>query len=230
LLLIVAACAAFVVACGEDPTPTPAPTATTAPEPTATATPEPTPEPTATTAPEPTPEPAVLDDDAVTKAYVANAIDYYEENGLDATVDFYKSPAGTEDGRTLILLDEAESRLLIYRSIPALEGQYVGPGSAYSAFSELFEVATEEGHWSLTRGINPVSKQEEPRRVLVVLHDGLVFSASHSALVEDVADSVKEYVDKAIARYEEDGLDAVITHYNSEDSLDGQLLPLPHRR
>ena len=104
LFLIVAACAAFVVACGEDPTPTPAPTATTAPEPTATPepTPEPTatatPEPTATTAPEPTPEPAVLDDDAVTQAYIANAIDYYEENGLDATVEFYKSPAGTENG------------------------------------------------------------------------------------------------------------------------------------
>ena len=213
LLLIVAACAAFVVACGEDPTPTPAPTAT----------PEPTPVPTATATPEPTPEPAVLDDDDVTQAYVAKAIEYYGENGLDATVEFYKSPAGTENGRTLVLLDEAEGRLLIYRSIPALEGQYVGPGSAYSAFTELFEVATEEGYWDVTRGINPVSKQEEPRRVLVVLHDGLVFSAGHSALVEDVADSVKGYVDKAIAKYEEDGLDAVITHYNSQDSLDGQL-------
>ena len=96
LLLIVAACAALVVACGEDPTPTPAPTATTAPEPTATATPEPTPEPTATTAPEPTPEPAALDDDGLTQAYVAKAIDYYGENGLDATVEFYRSEAATE--------------------------------------------------------------------------------------------------------------------------------------
>ena len=66
------------------------------------------------------------------------------------------------------------------------------------------------------------TKQEEPRRVLLILHDGLVFSTSHSALVEDVEDSVKEYVNKAIARYDMDGLDAVITHYNSQDSLDGQ--------
>ena len=220
LLLIVAACAAFVVACGEDPTPTPAPTATTAP--TATATPEPTPEPTATPTPEPTPEPAALDDDSLTRAYVAKAIDYYRENGLDATVEFYRSPAGTENERTLILLDEAEGRLLVYRNIPALEGQYVGEGSAYSAFAGLIGVATEEGHWITIRGINPVTKQEEPRRVLLVLHDGLVFSSSHSALVEDVEGSVKEYVDKAIAKYDEEGLDAVITYYNSQDSLDGQ--------
>ena len=165
----------------------------------------------------------MLDDDALTQAYVAKAVDYYGENGLDATVDFYRSEAATEDGRTLILLDEAESRLLVYRNIPALEGQYVGPGSAYSAFAGLFEVATEEGSWITARGINPVSKQEEPRRVLVVLHDGLVFSASHSALVEDVANSVKEYVDKAIAKYEAEGLDALIAHYNGQDSLDGQL-------
>ncbi|MDD9994202.1 MAG: cache domain-containing protein [Dehalococcoidia bacterium] len=86
----------------------------------------------------------------------------------------------------------------------------------------MLEAATEEGFWVTTQGVNPDTKQEEPRRVLVVLHDGLVFSASHSALVEDVADSVKEYVSKAIARYDMDGLDAVITHYNSQDSLDGQ--------
>ncbi len=50
-----------------------------------------------------------------------------------------------------------------------------------------------------------------------------MFSASHSALTEDVADSVKEYVDKAIAKYDDDGLDAVISHYNGQASLDGQL-------
>ena len=49
-----------------------------------------------------------------------------------------------------------------------------------------------------------------------------MFSASHSVLVEDVAESVKEYVNKAVARYEADGLDATIDYYNGQDSLDGQ--------
>ena len=203
------------------PMSTAAPTATPAPTPVPTvaptATPAPTPAPTATPEPEP-----VDEDDALTRSYVEKALAYYDDNGQDATIAFYKSEASTENGRTLILLDEAEARLLIYRNIPALEGQYVGPGSTFSAFTQLIEAATEDGVWISSRGINPATKQEEPRRVLVVLHDGLVFSASHSDLVRDVAASVKEYVSTAIAKYDNDGLDAVIAHYNSQDSLDGQ--------
>ena len=153
---------------------------------------------------------------------MSGAIDYYRENGLDATVAFYKSEAGMEDGRTLILLNKADSVLLVYRNVPALEGEFVGPGSSFTAFFPLIEIATEEGNWLTAQGVNPATKQEEPRRVLAVLHDGLVFSAAHSALVEDVADSTKEYVNKAIARYDSEGLDAAIAHYNSKDSLDGQ--------
>ena len=163
-----------------------------------------------------------MDDDALTEAFVAAAIEYYEANGLDSTVDFYRSEASVENGRSLILLDETETTLLVYRSIPTLQGQNVGPGSSFSAFGRLIQAATDEGFWITTRGINPVTRQEEPRRVLVVSHDNLVFSASHSVLVQDVAESVKEYVDNAIAKYDSDGLEATIAHYNSQDSLDGQ--------
>ena len=216
LILITASIAVFAAACGDDPSPTP--TATPTPQPVETMAPDPT----ATPTPQPAPEPAPMDDDALTRAFVETAIEYYGENGLDATVEFYRSESGVENGRSLILLDEAESILLVYRTIPALEGQYVGPDSTFSAFTQFIEDVTEEGSWFSTRGVNPATKQEEPRRVFVVLHDGLVFSASHSALVEDVTDSVKEYVSKAIAKYENDGLDAVIAHYNGQDSLDGQ--------
>ena len=222
LLLVVASLAAFVVACGDDPAPTPVPTAATAPDPTATSMPEPTQAPAPTAAPEPTPGPAAMDEDDVTRAYVTKAIDYYGTNGLDATVEFYRSQAGTENGRTLILLDKAKGEVLVYRNIPALEGQYVGPGSTFAGFQGMLEGATEDGFWITTQGVNPATMQEEPRRVLAVLHDGHVFSASHSVLVEDVADSVKGYVDKAIAKYQDEGLDALISHYNGQDSLDGQ--------
>ncbi|MCY3886886.1 MAG: cache domain-containing protein [Chloroflexi bacterium] len=161
-------------------------------------------------------------DDALTRAYVDRAIAYYDANGLDATTAQYKSGAGVEDGRQLTLLDAEESVLLVYRTLPTLEGQYVGPGSRFPGLGMLIAVATEEGHWDTIRGINPVTKQEEPRRVLVVLHDGLVFTASHSALTEDVAESTREYVRKAIAKYDEDGLEATIAHYNRQDSLEGQ--------
>ena len=161
-------------------------------------------------------------DDALTRAYVQKVIDFYDVNGLEATVANYKGEAGVEDGRPLTILDAEESVVLVFGSIRSLEGQYVGPGSRFSGLGELIDVATEEGSWSTSRGINPVTKQEEPRRLLAVLHDGLVFAASHSALTEDVAESTKGYVNKAIAKYEEDGLEATIAYYNSQESLDGQ--------
>ena len=240
MLFALAAVTFLSMACGifggesDDPTAIPEPTAapTATPEPTAapTATPEPTaaptatPEPTATPTATPEPEPVVDedDDDALTRAYLQKAMDYYDANGLDATVAHYRADESVEGERTLVLLDATESVLLVYRTVSALQGQYVGPGSRFSNLQSLIDRATEEGAWATSRGINPVTKQEEPRRILAVLHDGMVFVSGHSVLAEDVAESTREYVAKAIARYDKDGIDATIAYYNSQDSLDGQ--------
>ena len=228
-LLILVSSSALLVACGDDPAPTPEPTATAVLVPTSvptsapapTAVPQPTPAPAATAVA--MPAPAASDDDALTRAYVEKAIEYYGENGLDETVEFYRSDASIEKGRRLLLIDKAGKVLLVFRSIPSLQGQDLSAGTPLAArFGALMTAATEEGAWADTQGINPDTKQQEPRRILTVLHDDLVFSSSHSVLVEDVAESVKEYVNKAVAKYEADGLDAAIAHYNGQDSLDGQ--------
>ena len=229
MLLILVSSAAILVACGDDPAPTPVPTSAAAAQPAgvstpaqaATAVPQPTPAPAATAVA--MPAPAASDDDALTRAYLEKAIEYYAANGLDATVEFYRSDASAEGDRRLLLIDKAGKVVLVFRTIPSLEGQDLGAGSPLAArFGELMSSATEEGNWADTQGINPVSRQQEPRRVLTILHDDLVFSASHSVLVEDVSESVKEYVSKAVARYEDEGLDATIAYYNGQDSLDGQ--------
>ncbi len=168
------------------------------------------------------PGPGESADDALTRAYVEKVIAYYDTNGRDATVEYYRSEAAVEDGRPLTIIDAEESVLLVHSALRALEGQYVGPQSRFPGLRQLIDIATEEGRWDTARGINPATKQEEPRRILAVLHDGLVFASSHSALTEDVANSTQEYVNKAIARYEQEGLDATIAHYNGQDSLDGQ--------
>ena len=169
-----------------------------------------------------TPDPEPADEDTLTREYVERAIAYYEANGDRATRNYYRSEASVADGRSLILIDAEEDVLLVYRPIPSLQGQYVGPDSRFAGFQNLIGFATEEGAWADTQGVNPVTKQEEPLRRFIVLHDGLVFTSSHSILTEDVAGSTKEYVNKAIAKYEQDGLDATIAYYNSQDSLDGQ--------
>ena len=96
----------LAAACGDDPTPTPVPTATTAPAPTATMPPEPTATPAPTAAPEPrparVPEPERKND--LTTAYVREAIEFYETHGLDATVGRYNSPISMDGERALFLL------------------------------------------------------------------------------------------------------------------------------
>ena len=163
-----------------------------------------------------------LTDDEITRAYVEDAIAYYDANGREATIAHYRSEGSVADGRSLTLLDADESMLLVYRIFPVLQDQYVGPGTTYTGFQRLIESATAAGAWVTDRGINPVTRQEEPRRNFVFLHDGLVFYAGHSVLVEDVAAATKEYVNRAIARYDAEGLQATIDYYNSQDSLEGQ--------
>ena len=161
-------------------------------------------------------------DDDVTRAYVMNAIAYYDANGREATVARYKNPVSVAGGRTLTLLDANTSILLVYRTVPALQDQYVGPPAAFPGFQAFLANATAEGEWITTRAVNPDTKREEPRRIFFIRHGGLVFISSHSVLVEDVEQSTKEYVNRAIKYYDANGLDATVARYNSPDSLDGQ--------
>ena len=208
----------------------PAPTATTAPEPTATRAPEPTattaPEPTATAAPEPTPtptpepEPEHTDDD-LTLAYVQGAIDFYEENGRDATVERYNDAASMEDDRALFLI--APDALDVLAA--PLDGLLLGPavGTLYEPLiRHTSELASEDGAWHEIQSVNAVTGLGELQRAYIVIHDGLIFWAAHSILLENVENTTKEYVSKAIARYDAEGLEATIAYHNSPQSLDGQ--------
>ncbi len=161
-------------------------------------------------------------DNQLTREYVMNAVAYYDDNGRDATVAHYLSDASVANGRSLTLLDANTSVLLVYHTIRTLQGQYVGPGSTFAGFQALLASATAEGQWITSRAVNPVTKQEEPRRIFFILHGGLVFVSSHSVLVEDVAQSTKEYVNRAIKYYDANGKDATVARYNSRASLDGQ--------
>ena len=157
------------------------------------------------------------------------AIAYYDANGQDATVAQYRSGESIENDRTLVLISRDEGTLLVYHAgtHPARPVRRP-PVSAFPALQALLADASEDGIWTTGRGINRTTRQEEPRRILAVLHDGLVFATSHSVLQQDVAESTKEYVNKAIAKYDQEGLDATIAHYNSQDSLDGQFYLFLH--
>ena len=178
-------------------------------------------------------------DDALTKAYVQEAIAFYEANGLEATVAYYNSRESFEGERALLVIDPVQSIALawgrwpslagtldsgaaaaMYAAYPTVEGQ-----SAAIAIAKLIKdvaaAATAEGSWFeyQTRTLDGYT---EPSRNLVVLHDGLVFSAGHFGILEKFAEATQHYVNEALARYEREGLDATIAHYNNRDSMDEQ--------
>ena len=160
-------------------------------------------------------------DDALTRAYVQAAIDFYAANGLDATVARYNSPASMEGERALFLLTPAALNVLA----APLDGLLLGPavGALYEPLMRhASELAAEEGAFYELQGVNAVTGLGELQRAYIELHDGLVFWAAHSILLENVESATKEYVSKAIARYDAAGLEATIAYHNSPQSLDGQ--------
>ncbi len=164
----------------------------------------------------------IQDDEALTLAYVAEAIEFFEENGLEATVERYNTEASIEGERSLLLIDVEEGVVLASGAVPNLVGQYVGPGGNFPVAAQLMENAAADGYWTSRQGVNSATGQVEPRRILAVLHEGLVFSAGHSLLQENVEEATKDYVNRAIERYQQEGLDATIAYYNSQDSVEGQ--------
>ena len=202
LLLVLVSSAALLFACGDDPSPTPEPVATAAP----TATPEPEP---------------VNEDDALTRSYVEKAIAYYNANGRDATVEYYKSEESIEGGRYLLIISKDEGILL---AMPFYH-EFLGSKLESAAFS--LGIAKEDGVWHEGQGIYVLetdtgnSARQGPMRNYLVLRDGLIFMSGHSTLQENVAEATKDYVSRAIALYESAGLEATVAHYNNPNSLEG---------
>ena len=166
--------------------------------------------------PDPPTAPAVeLDDDALTTAYVMRAIELYESEGRAATVAYYNSRESVEGERFMTIID-ADTNILL---VSPLQPRLVGASIPLSRLGPA--PVSEEGIWSERQGLNPVTNQREPRRTFLIQRDGLIFSSSHSALRENIAQTTQNYVAKATELYDSEGLDATIAYYNSRESLEG---------
>ena len=165
--------------------------------------------------------PTAVDEDALTAAYVEKALKLYADEGLDAVVSYYSSQDSIEDERYLVVVDADTYVALALPFTEVIGGvlEFLAPGGPFHG--EVAKI-TAEGHWFEALAINPITLQQEPARYFAVPRDGLLFVSAHFTLIENVEASTREYVAKAIARYESDGKDATAAHYNSRDSMDGQ--------
>ena len=168
-----------------------------------------------------------------TQYYVQKAIAFYDREGLAATIEYYDSRASV-DGQFYLFFIGADDLYLAHPIFPHLKGTDIKDvvGSDGQELGKEIAEATEAGHWVDYLWPHPVTGVEEPKSAWVMRHDGLIFASGYytpDPNVEppawkdaDPREYTVAYVEKAIARYESDGLDAMKAYYNSVASFEGQ--------
>ena len=172
--------------------------------------------------------PAKSDEPAYTRYFVQQAVNRYEEQGRQAAFGHYNS-ADSVDGQWYVFVIE-DNEIIVHSTRPELLNTGVAHltdiyGKPYG--KELAGVS-EEGGWIDYVFLNPATGQNRQKHSWVIRHDGLVFGsgwyedqAPPPPTKENPAAYTQYFVQQAIDRYEEQGRQAVIDHYNSTDSVDG---------
>ncbi len=175
----------------------------------------------------PTP-PTKADPPAYTQYFVQQAINRYNQNGRQATIDHYNS-TDSIDGPWYIFIIEDEN-IIAHATRPDLRNTNITHTTdVYGQTSgQQIADATEVGRWVDYVFLNPAADQNQQKHSWVIRHDNLIFG---SGWYEDEAPApptkadppayTQYFVQQAINRYNQDGRQATIDHYNSTDSIDG---------
>ncbi len=157
-----------------------------------------------------------------TVAYVQAAIERYERDGLESMTNYYNSTAAFE-GQFYLFAMDANDIYFIHPLFPRLIGTDIKDvvGSDGYELGKAIAEATEEGIWVEYLWPHPVTLTEAPKVSFAIRHDGRIFASGYYPTAEDPEAHTMAYVQAAIDRYESDGLEATVAHYNSRESFDG---------
>ncbi len=153
-----------------------------------------------------------------TKFFVDEAIALYESEGPEDTLAYYNSPESL-DGQWYVFIIDEDGYTISHHN-PEFRGR--DPSLRVDAtgyfYGDDLRAATEEGKWVSYVFNNPASGQIESKHTWAVKHDGLIFG---SGWYTEPAEYTKFFLDAAINRYESDGLEATVAHYNLPESAEG---------
>ena len=172
--------------------------------------------------------------DAYTKHFVQQALDRYEHDGLQVTLDYYNSPESI-DGQWYVFILDDNDLFLAHAASPRLLGESlvgdVGVDITGYAFGPHMAAASESGRWVSYVFRNPESGQEETKHSWVVRRDGLLFGSGWYEVTPGAGAHVpsrvqpdiytKYVIQQALDRLEAEGPQATIDYYNSPESIDG---------
>ena len=183
------------------------------------------------------PAPTKAEPGAYTKAFVQQALDRYEAEGLQATLAYYNS-AESVDGEWYVFVGEERADGL-YTIAHATRPELVGTtreridrrGFDYGA---AFVATTEEGQWVDYIYLNTVTGQEEQKHTWIVRRGDLLFGSGWYELAADQPATAPEpatkaepgaytraFVQQALDRLEAEGREATLAYYRSRESVDG---------
>ena len=170
---------------------------------------------------------------AYTVAMVERALQRYEAQGRDATVDYYNTPESADGEYYVFIFDESDQ--LIAHANPDLLGMDLkgdlGVDVTGYRFGDLMLSATEEGLWVDYLFQNLATGNQEYKHSWVVKRDGLLFgsgwyqvlpSTEFSATKAHPVAYTVDMVEQALQRYEAEGRDATVDYYNTPESADGE--------
>ncbi|MDE2641092.1 MAG: cache domain-containing protein, partial [Chloroflexota bacterium] len=168
-----------------------------------------------------------------TQDYVNRAIAHYDSEGREATIAAYNSQDSL-DGNFYLFLIGADDNYLVHPIFPHFIGTDIKDvvGSDGQELGKEIALATEDGIWVEYLWPNPVTRVEEPKITWAIRHDGLIFASGYYIagadagaqpwLDADPREYTVQYVERAIERYERDGLQAMLNFYNSVASFEGE--------
>ena len=166
---------------------------------------------------------------AYTKAFVQQAIDRYELNGLEETVEYYNTQESIDEQWYVFIFDirpvliaDAENPNMVGRNARTVLGSNGYPlGEAIVGAAR----ANPEGVWLDYNFVDPASGRYETKHLWVVLHNLLVFGSGwHEAgpSRSQLSNFTREVVQQAVGLYEAAGRDRTVDYYNTPESADGQ--------
>ncbi len=160
---------------------------------------------------------------AYTQAFVEQAIQRYEVEGLEAALDYYNDESSIS-GQWYVFIIDSEDMIIGHAPAPDLLNTDVKNIVAPNGYAFGKEVATvtEEGRWINYFWPNPESGMEELKRSWVIRHDGMVFGSGYYLTEENPGAYAQAFVQQTIDRYDSDGREATLEYLNSPESVQGQ--------
>ncbi len=165
---------------------------------------------------------------------VEQAIQRYDIEGREATIDYYNSPENA-DGEWYVFIADENNEIIATPNPDFLGESLLGPlGVDITGYrhGEAIASATEEGKWVDYIFLNPATGTQEYKHSWVVKHDGLIFASGWYQILPDLSRSAPSKADRpgyavhlveqAIQRYQTEGRDAAIEYLNSPENLDGE--------